>query len=173
MTGTVWSFSERMRGSDIQGGSSEWSCCPSASRAETVQASGQAGKRPKGRVRTCWMDNISHLHLKKPQHASMGAGWSLWGEDSLQFYYWNRRPFDPNPVWIWNTWTGKKILFMQFKIPIFPAWNCYVLSLCVCSCGAWLGVYPPLWAADLNTTSESDRPPRQEGVPSSRVSVWH
>lgn len=68
------------------GGSSEWSCCPSPSRAETVQASGQAGKRPKSGVRTGWRDNISHLHPRKPQLASIGAGCRWWGDDSLPFY---------------------------------------------------------------------------------------
>lgn len=60
------------------GGSSEWSCCPSPSRAEMAQASGQAGKRPKSGVRTGWRDNISHLHPRNlsmiPRELGVGGG---------------------------------------------------------------------------------------------------
>lgn len=109
------SFSE---GEELRhaGGSSDWSCCPFPSRAESVQASGQAGKRPKSEVRTGWRDNISHLHPRKPQHASMGAGCRWWGDDSLRLYYWNRHPFDPNlGSNIKYSWTGNKFVFVQFK----------------------------------------------------------
>lgn len=81
----------------------------------------------------------------------MGAGCRLWGEDSLQFYYWNHRPFDPNPVWTWNTFRqGKKNVFVQFKIQVFPAWNSHVLSCkcvwsCVCVWGGGLWSPQGLW----------------------------
>lgn len=154
------SFSE---GEELRhaGGSSDWSCCPSPSRAESVQASGQAGKRPKSEVRTGWRDNISHLHPRKPQHASMGAGCRWWGDDSLRLYYWNRHPFDPNlGSNIKYSWTGNNKLCNLKQV--FPAWTAVDdHGINIWSCGAWqrrvLRCELLTWIRPLTRTHRPDR----------------
>lgn len=120
------------------GGSSEWSCFSSPSRAEMVQASGQAGKRPKSRVRTSRRDNISHPHLRKPQHASMGACCRWRGDDRRRLNYWNRCPFDPNlGLNIKYSWTGNKYVFIQFKMHCFSSLELLWFTASIWGCGAW------------------------------------
>lgn len=158
------SFSERVRSSDLQG----------EFRVELlslpIKSSNGPGIWPgweetQERSQNWLEGNISHLHPRKPQHDSMGASCRWWGDDSLRFYYWNRRPFDPNPgLNIKYSWTGNKFVFVQFKTQVFQAWNCCAWSLYQrLKLWCMTAACPPLWAADLNTTFDPDTPTRQEG----------
>lgn len=98
----------------------------------------------------------------------MGAGCRLWGEDSLQFYYWNRRPFDPNPVWTWNTprqeKKNKKLSSCNLKFRFFQPGTAVYSHVCVfravegvCILGCILLCEPLTWIRPLTRTNGLDR----------------
>lgn len=66
----------------------------------------------------------------------------------------------------------KKMSLCNLKFRFFQPGTAVYSHVCVFGAvdGVYPGVYPPLWAANLNTTFDPDKRPRQEG---SGVSVWH